>query len=191
MKRKIRNIAMLSLIAGSLSFYACGENKKEDDASQPMQNEMHQHEGEEEDHNHMDGDKKAENAKAEFQDMAVATAYEHYLEVKNALVESNVAKAGKYAKMLADNGKAEIATAAKKIAEANDINDQRASFSVLTKAMEPILKSAISSGKIYKQFCPMAFEGKGDYWYSSSEEIRNPYFGEKMLKCGRVDETIM
>ena len=36
----------------------------------------------------------------------------------------------------------------------------------------------------------MAFEGKGDYWYSTSEEIRNPYFGDKMLKCGRVDETI-
>jgi len=43
---------------------------------------------------------------------------------------------------------------------------------------------------VYKQYCPMAFDGKGAFWLSSSEEIRNPYYGDKMLKCGRVEETI-
>jgi hypothetical protein len=56
--------------------------------------------------------------------------------------------------------------------------------------MESVLEGAISTGEIYKQFCPMAFEGKGDYWYSTSSEIRNPYFGDKMLKCGRVEKVI-
>ena len=84
----------------------------------------------------------------------------------------------------------EIAKIAARIFEEQDVNVQREIFSELTAAMDPVLKDAISSGKIYKQYCPMAFEGKGDYWYATSEEIRNPYYGDKMLKCGRVDETI-
>jgi hypothetical protein len=56
--------------------------------------------------------------------------------------------------------------------------------------MEPVLRNALASGEIYKQYCPMAFEGKGDYWYSNSKDIFNPYYGNKMLKCGRVQETI-
>jgi len=53
-----------------------------------------------------------------------------------------------------------------------------------------MLKGAVKSGEVYKQYCPMAFDGKGAFWLSSSEEIRNPYYGDKMLKCGRVEETI-
>ena len=48
----------------------------------------------------------------------------------------------------------------------------------------------ITSGEVYKQYCPMAFEGKGGYWLSNSKEVRNPYYGDKMLKCGSVQETI-
>ena len=43
---------------------------------------------------------------------------------------------------------------------------------------------------MYKQFCPMAFEGKGGYWVSTSEDIKNPYYGDKMLTCGKVVEVI-
>lgn len=32
--------------------------------------------------------------------------------------------------------------------------------------------------------------GQGAYWLSEFEEIHNPYFGEKMLKCGEVKKTI-
>ena len=39
-------------------------------------------------------------------------------------------------------------------------------------------------------FCPMAFDGKGAYWITESREIRNPYFGEKMLNCGEVKEKL-
>lgn len=34
------------------------------------------------------------------------------------------------------------------------------------------------------QYCPMAFGNKGAYWFSETEEKRNPYFGDMMLKCG-------
>ena len=43
------------------------------------------------------------------------------------------------------------------------------------------------SVKGYRQFCPMAFDFKGAFWLSDSEEILNPYFGEEMLTCGNVD----
>lgn len=43
---------------------------------------------------------------------------------------------------------------------------------------------------IYLQYCPMALNDKGAYWLSNSAEIRNPYFGKKMLECGEVVETI-
>jgi hypothetical protein len=35
----------------------------------------------------------------------------------------------------------------------------------------------------------MAFDGEGGYWLSDSKEIRNPYYGEKMLVCGNVEKT--
>jgi Cu(I)/Ag(I) efflux system membrane fusion protein len=36
----------------------------------------------------------------------------------------------------------------------------------------------------------MTAEDQGGYWLSEFEEIRNPYFGEAMLTCGEVRETI-
>jgi len=76
------------------------------------------------------------------------------------------------------------------MAEANDLEKQRELFSDFTEKVEPMFKEFISEGSIYKQFCPMAFEGKGGYWISNVDEIRNPYYGEKMLKCGKVVATI-
>jgi Cu(I)/Ag(I) efflux system membrane fusion protein len=32
----------------------------------------------------------------------------------------------------------------------------------------------------------MAFDNKGAYWLSETKEIRNPYFGDKMMTCGEV-----
>lgn len=108
---------------------------------------------------------------------------------------SDNSEAQKHANMLLTSlteAKAEQALldATKQLAEASDINKQREAFSKVTKGMESVLKGALSSGEIYKQFCPMAFEGKGDYWYSNSKEIRNPYYGDKMLKCGRIEEVL-
>jgi hypothetical protein len=53
-----------------------------------------------------------------------------------------------------------------------------------------VKKSGVSNGELYVEYCPMAFDDKGASWLSSSKEIRNPYFGDKMLTCGEVKETI-
>ena len=46
------------------------------------------------------------------------------------------------------------------------------------------------TGTLYKSHCPMAFDNKGAYWLQTDEDIRNPYFGASMLKCGEVVEVI-
>lgn len=43
---------------------------------------------------------------------------------------------------------------------------------------------------IYHTFCPMAFREKGAFWLSNHPEIKNPYFGAKMIECGEVIDTI-
>jgi Cu(I)/Ag(I) efflux system membrane fusion protein len=36
----------------------------------------------------------------------------------------------------------------------------------------------------------MAFDNKGAYWLSNTQEIYNPYFGEEMRFCGEVKEQL-
>jgi hypothetical protein len=36
----------------------------------------------------------------------------------------------------------------------------------------------------------MAFDDQGADWLSAEEQIRNPYFGDKMLKCGLVEQDL-
>ena len=43
---------------------------------------------------------------------------------------------------------------------------------------------------IYYQYCPMYNGGKGANWLSKENIIKNTYFGDQMLTCGRTIETI-
>lgn len=186
---KVRSLITMSLIAGSLILSSCADSKKEkEETVAEDHHEMSQ------DSKEMDDEKPMKEVPAEFSNEKVKQAFEEYLAVKDALVRTDASASRKSAENLRNTlneARPEIAKIAGRMVATENINQQREVFSELTAAMEPVLKEAISSGKIYKQFCPMAFEGKGDFWYSNSEEIRNPYFGDKMLKCGRVEETIM
>lgn len=192
MKRVFRNAMMLGVLAGMLSFTSCGDNKKKEEKTNSEQQEMKQPEVQ----GHVNEGETAETT-AEFSDEVTGEIYAFYAKIKDALVASDAAKAKAAASDLAQKTEAEnaedlgeITSAAKDIASTEDVNKQREAFSKLTAAMGDVLESSIASGEIYKQFCPMAFQGKGDYWYSNTKEIYNPYFGEKMLKCGRIEETI-
>ncbi len=82
-------------------------------------------------------------------------------------------------------------TALKQIEASSDIEAQRQSFASVTDALYKSIKSFGLSGKTaYYEFCPMAFNDKGGYWLSNEKQIRNPYFGDKMLTCGSVVETL-
>ncbi|PRX45692.1 DUF3347 domain-containing protein [Salegentibacter salegens] len=188
MKKNLRNLMMLSLVAGTLSMTSCRDaEEKKDEPAEPMQNEMHQSEDQAKMKTY-----EGETLEAEFKDENTAEIYNLYVEIKDAFVNTDAEAAGDKAAELAEKAgeNKEIASAAMQIAENDDVNTQRENFSTLTAAMEPVLQDALESGEIYKQYCPMAFEGKGDYWYSNSKDIFNPYYGNKMLKCGRVEATL-
>jgi hypothetical protein len=68
---------------------------------------------------------------------------------------------------------------------------KRISFEQVSDAMYNLLKAAeVKNAHVYRQYCPMAFNDKGAHWLSNSTEIRNPYFGEKMLECGEVTDSL-
>ena len=45
-------------------------------------------------------------------------------------------------------------------------------------------------GNAYVVHCPMAAGGKGADWLSSTATVVNPYFGDEMLNCGDVTDTL-
>ena len=117
-----------------------------------------------------------------------ASIFKGYLELKNALVASNQETASEVAKKMSElhgiSG-GDLEELLSNLA-ASDLAKQREYFSTLGIALEPILKAQLRSGAIYQQFCPMAFDNKGGYWLSDNDGIRNPYFGDMMLTCGKV-----
>jgi Cu(I)/Ag(I) efflux system membrane fusion protein len=84
-----------------------------------------------------------------------------------------------------------LESALKEIQASNDIEVQRTSFSTLSDNMYKAIKAyGLGGATAYYEYCPMAFNNQGAYWLSDQSAIRNPYFGDKMLKCGRVEETL-
>lgn len=76
-------------------------------------------------------------------------------------------------------------------ANAGKIEHQREHFVMLSKDVADLIKAFGNGGQtLYKDFCPMANDGKGAIWISEVKEIKNPYQGSKMLDCGSVKETI-
>lgn len=76
-------------------------------------------------------------------------------------------------------------------ANAGKIDHQREHFITLSKDMADFVKAFGNGGEtLYKDFCPMANDGKGATWISEVKEIKNPYLGSKMPDCGSVKETI-
>lgn len=127
-----------------------------------------------------------------------------YYDVKDALVATDAAKAkAKAADLLAAIGKVDaaklsavdkkaLATAkaeATLISQSTDMEHQREHFEDLSNSVIQLSKST-KPAKTYVQFCPMAAGGKGASWLSDKKEIANPYYGSKMMKCGKVTEEI-
>lgn len=70
------------------------------------------------------------------------------------------------------------------------IEEQRKHYEKLGESLYPLVKVFGSDKPLYKAYCPMAFDNKGASWISTSKDINNPYFGEKMLTCGEIQEEI-
>lgn len=72
-----------------------------------------------------------------------------------------------------------------------DIEKQREIFSPLSnQIVESTETFGLSIETVYVAFCPMALNNEGAYWLSEFEEIKNPYYGDAMLRCGEVKKKI-
>lgn len=122
-----------------------------------------------------------------------------YYSIKDALVSSNstvvTAKAEEFINILkgvsaneiSDSSRAALMKDAENLSKSKDIKKQREFFSDFSDDMYVLAKATkLSSEPIYKQYCPMAKAN----WLSKESAIKNPYYGNKMLTCGSVTETI-
>lgn len=82
----------------------------------------------------------------------------------------------------------------KKLEQAVTIEEQRVLFSSISNELMKVSKKLglemPNKKPVYIDFCPMANNDKGGYWLSADSAIKNPYFGEKMLKCGSVKSVL-
>ena len=141
-----------------------------------------------------------------FSQSALSSLLPLYLDLKNALVNDDATDASKKATALfnAINNvdtkslsakdqdifsslKAKLSYDARHISEVDKIDHQREHFASLSLNMYTLAKAVkLSTQPIYEEYCPM----KKAYWLSAESEIKNPYFGNQMLTCGNVANTL-
>lgn len=110
---------------------------------------------------------------------------------KIAAVDMTTAKADTTLVETAQQYQQTVTTESKNIVTAAGIDAKRKAFQATSDALFDLLRIVRYSGsKVYQQHCPMAFENAGANWLSSTNEIRNPYFGAKMLECGEVRDSV-
>ena len=73
------------------------------------------------------------------------------------------------------------------ISQTGNLQLQREKFATLSINMFELAKEVkLSTEPLYQQYCPM----KKASWLSSSKAIKNPYYGNAMLTCGSIKETL-
>ena len=75
----------------------------------------------------------------------------------------------------------------------SDINKQREAFYLFSEDLISVTKQLGATEKepVFQFHCPMAFGGQGADWLQNKPDLRNPYFGKMMLKCGELVGTLM
>ena len=78
-----------------------------------------------------------------------------------------------------------------KIGKLEDVEAQRTQFEFLSESIISVVKAfGIEDETYYIQYCPMAFNDQGAAWLSAEDQVLNPYFGDVMLRCGVIQETL-
>jgi Cu(I)/Ag(I) efflux system membrane fusion protein len=154
------------------------------------------------------------NYQSETSDVFKATLIffvENYLNLKDALVATDFETARKSIPLLNKSfegidmslikGEAhlywmgempKIKKQLKQLNDAKNIANQRSEFALLSELLVQIVQVfGLSEDTLFIQYCPMALDNKGANWLSKEGTIQNPYFGDKMLRCGSVEDTLM
>lgn len=144
--------------------------------------------------------------KEEAKNFSIAPIVTDYLSLKNALVsDDDKAAASSGKKLLATLNKVDmkavpadkhkkymdIADDAKEHAEhigenVGNIHHQREHLASLGEDLKDLIDLFGTSQTLYQDHCPMFNDGKGAVWLSETKEIKNPYYGSKMISCGSV-----
>ena len=135
---------------------------------------------------------------------------DEYIALKDAMVESDAETAKEAANTVLNSANAmpvaslqvpeqktfaeeqieKVRQSAAAIAATNDLGEQRNQLEDLSEAVFTLTKAfGATDQKVYYQHCPMVNNNQGAYWVSTNSEIRNPYFGSSMLKCGSNEEV--
>lgn len=70
----------------------------------------------------------------------------------------------------------------------SEMDQQREHFKTLSKDMMDMVAITGTDATLYQQTCPMY--DKGSAWLSMEKDIKNPYYGSKMMTCGKVEKEI-
>jgi hypothetical protein len=147
--------------------------------------------------------------KTDVEQLQLKEVFNSYFAVKDALVKTDGTLAATKAVLLLNSINAvkmenltkeehaewmkvmkDLVFDAEHISETKDAGHQRDHFTSLSKNMYSLIKVSKQETPTYYQFCPMANKGKGANWLSKENIVRNPYYGSKMLGCGKTVETL-
>ena len=214
----MKKIIFLFTVA-ALFLTACGNDNNSTTSAQKLHGEEahehgdHEHADADADHDHSTHEHatatesrsiEASNVK----NSATAGIIDAYIDIKNGLANDNksdAATGGKallaafsefdMTKLSGEQHKEymEIMEDAKEQAEhiiKSPIDHQREHFEVLSTDVNDLIALLGTDKTLYQDFCPMVNDGKGAIWISEIKEIKNPFMGSKMPKCGEIKKQI-
>ncbi|SDR67632.1 Protein of unknown function [Gillisia sp. Hel1_33_143] len=200
MKKTSIKMGILTMSLLALTTISCKDGNKEE-APIPMSSEMQLEDGT----NNGDSERLMANNSGNSASEAII---DNYLKIKNALVADNQEEAAKAGGLLISDFEkfdktsysseeqkelTDIIEDAKEQAEhisESPMDHQREHFDILSKDVIDMIAITGTDKKLYQDFCPMYNNKKGAQWLSSTEEIKNPFFGSKMMNCGEVQKEI-
>ncbi len=139
-------------------------------------------------------------------DLSIKSLFSEYFSLKDALILSDLNEGKLKSSALArsiqkiennayqsvsDWNSERLQNTLNAMGRANDLKEIRSGFQIVSKLFIQLLEVEGSIGDTaYIQFCPMVNNNLGANWISQKSEIRNPYYGDKMLTCGEVIKQV-
>ncbi|MCG2431093.1 DUF3347 domain-containing protein [Aequorivita xiaoshiensis] len=203
MKKVNVTTMMIAVAVLGLTVISCKDEKTEHTEEAGMHSEMNHEKGM--DHDNMSASNTGMDSNT--QNLQAKQVLTDYMTLKDALVATDEKAAADAGKQLQNtlqsfdvsNFTTEQQTELKDIIEVatehaehisrSDVAHQREHFQMLTKDVTDMVAITGTENTLYQQFCPMYADG-GGAWLSMEREIKNPYFGSKMMKCGKVKKEI-
>jgi Cu(I)/Ag(I) efflux system membrane fusion protein len=72
-----------------------------------------------------------------------------------------------------------------------ELEEKRAGFEMVSDMLYDVVqRTGLKGQTIYRQYCLMAFNDRGAYWMSRTSKLQNPYFGNGMLNCVEVTDSL-